>query len=459
MRRTSAAIAIIVLLASACSSGIGKPGDTTPGASLPPAATHPAPATASVPSAAPATIPLATEPPGKPLDGVGHTFLVVAEKGSDGLQVIAAGTGEQFMTIPEGMPVAGWTRVLTATPANGETALGVFRFEDIDNPPSLTIDGTWRLPTIGEDPTPVGLSGDTTTQVLVDASAGAATASTSRFAVVPASLKGKPKVISLDGHFDYDAISTDGRTLYVVEHLAGPPAGHYQVRQLDVATGALQSGVIADKRNLDEAMGGYPLGQLRLNGGLIATLYAGAEHPFIHALHTLEGFAFCIDLPSTGDGSATSASDWGIAATAGGPEYAVNASAGLVVQVDASAGNVLRSAQLKPLAATGIALAKFNDGVGGQVGRRAIVAPDGTVLYAAGAGGVLSISVSDLKATGRWLEGQAVDGLALTKDGSTLFALLHGSGRIAAIDTAGGKLLGMVPGAGYTWLAGALPGE
>ena len=97
--------------------------------------------------------------------------------------------------------------------------------------------------------------------------------------------------------------------------------------------------------------------------------------------------------------------------------------------------------------------------VGGQVGRRAIVAPDGTVLYAAGAGGVLSISISDLKATGRWLEGQAVDGLALTKDGSTLFALLHESGRIAAIDTAGGKVLGMVPGAGYTWLAGALPGE
>jgi hypothetical protein len=87
------------------------------------------------------------------------------------------------------------------------------------------------------------------------------------------------------------------------------------------------------------------------------------------------------------------------------------------------------------------------------------VAPDGTVLYAAGAAGVLSISTSDLKATGRWLEGQAVDGLALTKDGGTLFALLHGSGRIAAIDTAAGNVLGMVPGSGYTWLGGALPGE
>jgi hypothetical protein len=459
MRRTTATIAIIVLLASACSSGIGKPGDSTTGASLPPAATHPAPATASVPSAAPATIPVASEPPSQPLSGVGHTFLVIAETGSDGLQVIAAGTGEQFMTLPEGIPVAGWTRVLTATPLNGKTALGVFRFEDIDNPPSLTIDGTWRLPTIGDDPAPVGLSGDASTQVLVEAAAGSATASASRFAVVPASLRGKPQVITLPGQFDYDAISTDGRELYVVEHLAGPPTGHYQVRQVDVATGALQAGVIADKRNLDEAMGGYPLGQLRLNGGLVATLYAGDEHPFIHALHTLEGFAFCIDLPATGDGNAASASDWGIAAPAGGPEYAVNASAGLVVQVDAGSGNVLRTAQLKPLASTGIVLAKFSDGVGGQVGRRAIVAPDGKALYAAGSAGVIAISTSNLKATGRWLEGQAVDGLALAKDGTRLFALLHGSGRIAVIDTAAGSVLGMVPGAGYTWLAGALLGE
>jgi len=453
MRRTGAAIAIVVLLVSACGSGIGKPGETAPAASLPAAATP------AVPSAPSRSTPPASEPTVMLPPEAGETWLVVAEKGSDGLQVIAASSGRLLTPIPDGVPATTWTRLLTATPANGKTVVAEFKVENIDNPASLTLDGSWRFPTIGDDPQPVGLSGDASTQVLVDGSAGSATASTSRFAIVPASLHGTPHLISLDGHFEFDAISTDGRQLYVVEHLAGPPAGHYQVRQVDVSTGALQPGVIADKRNVGEAMGGYPLGQLRLNGGLVVTLYAGAEHPFIHALHTLEGFAFCIDLPATGDGSATSASDWGIAAAAGGPEYAVNASVGLVVQVDAGAGNVLRSAQLKPMAGTGIVLAKFSDGVGGQVGRRAIVAPDGRWLYAAGAGGILAISTSDLKATGRWLESQSVDAMALSKDGSRLFALLHGSGRIAVIDTAAGTVLGMVPGDGYTRIAAALPGE
>jgi hypothetical protein len=459
MRLTSAAIAILLLLVSACSSGIGKPGESPTAASVPTAPSHPAPATASVPSGAPRSTPVPSRQAGVPLAQAAGTFLVVAEAGMGGFEVIAADTGERFMSLPAGIPVTGWTRLLTATPVDGKTRLGLYTFENIDNPVGLTIDGTWRFPTIGDDPQPVGLSGDASTQVLVDGSAGASNASTSRFAIVPASLKGKPQVISLAGDFEFDAISPDGRWLYVVEHLAAPPAGHYQVRQVDVSNGVIQPGVIVDKRNVGEAMSGHPLGQLRLNGGLVATLYAGAEHPFIHALNTLEGFAFCIDLPSTGDANAAAASDWGIASTAGGPTYAVNPGGGLVVQVDAGAGNVLRSAELKPLAGTGITLAKFSDGVGGAVGRRAIVAPDGKALYAAGSAGVLSISTADLKATGRWLEGRAVDGLALSKNGKMLFALLHGTGQIAVIDTIAGSVLGTVPGAGYTRLAAALPGQ
>lgn len=459
MRRTNAAMAIFVLLASACSSGIGKPGESVPVVSLPPAASHPAPATASVPSAAPTSTPAMSEPAGAPLAHVAGTFLVVAETGSDGLQVIAANTGEHVMSLPAGIPATGWTRLLTATPLNGKTMLGEFKFEDVDNPASLSLDGTWRFPTIGEDPTLVGLSGDASTQVLVDASAGGPTASISRFAVVPASLDRKAPVISLTGHFEYDAISTDGRKLYVVEHLAGPPAGHYQVRQVDVASGALQPGAVADKTNVSEAMAGWPLGQLRLPGGRVLTLYRGTEHPFIHALDTVQAFAVCTDLPSPGAGNAAAARDWGIADAGGSSAFAVNATLGLVLQVDPWSNVVMRSATIRPMAQSGFVLAKFSDGVGGQVAGRAMVAPDGRSLYAAGAGGVLAISTSDLKATGRWLEGQAVDGLALSKDGGKLFALLHGSGRIAVIDTAAGTTLGMVPGDGYTRLAAALPGE
>jgi len=383
----------------------------------------------------------------------------VAEAAKDGFEVIAADTGEHFMSLPAGIPVTGWKRLLTAAPANGKTRLGLFTLENIDNPVSLTIDGTWRLPTIGDDPQPVGLSADTSTQVLVEDSAGSATPSTSRFTVVPASLKGKAQVINLAGNFEYDAISPDGRKLYVTEHLAAPPAGHYQVRQVDVASGVLEPGVVVDKSAVTEPMAGWPLGQVRSADGHVQTIYRGDEHPFIHALDTVQAFAICIDLPATGAGDAAAARDWGITAASGGSVYAVNPTLGLVVEVDSSGTGVRRSASVKPMAGTGIVLAKFSDGVGGRVGRRAIVTPDGKALYAAGSAGVLSISTSDLKATGRWLEGQAVDGLALTRDGSTLFALLHATGRIVVIDTAAGTVLGMVPGAGYTRLAAALPGE
>jgi len=70
-----------------------------------------------------------------------------------------------------------------------------------------------------------------------------------------------------------------GDVLYVVEHLDGQ-TGRYQVRAVDVATGKLRDQVIADKRNLDEAMAGWPIAQLRRSDGVVLTLYRGLEHPF-----------------------------------------------------------------------------------------------------------------------------------------------------------------------------------
>src|SRR6185295_1961594 len=122
---------------------------------------------------------------------------------------------------------------------------------------------------------------------------------TTRFAVLRHTPVGEPvtKVIELAGSFDYDAISPDGSSLYVVEHLEGD-TGRYQVRVVDTSTGVMRPAIIADKRNLGEAMAGWPIGQLRRPDGVVLTLYRGAEHPFIHALNTKEGWAVCIDLPA-----------------------------------------------------------------------------------------------------------------------------------------------------------------
>ncbi len=120
----------------------------------------------------------------------------------------------------------------------------------------------------------------------------------SRFAILSRTFDRKPKIVQLNGSFEYDALSPDGTSLYVVEHLAGPPDGHYQVRAIDTATGTLRDGVVVDKANLNEPMAGYPIAQLRRSNGFVFTLYRGAEHPFIHALSSADGWALCIDLPA-----------------------------------------------------------------------------------------------------------------------------------------------------------------
>ena len=108
-----------------------------------------------------------------------------------------------------------------------------------DESSSQTIDGAWRFPTVGMDPTPVGVSDD-----------GRRSCSSRRASPPPARRASRsrpdavatPRFVELAGEFEYDALSPDGSILYVVEHLAGPPDGHYQVRAVDTATGCCARG-------------------------------------------------------------------------------------------------------------------------------------------------------------------------------------------------------------------------
>jgi hypothetical protein len=266
------------------------------------------------------------------------------------------------------------------------------------------------------------------------------------------------KVIELQGSFEFDALSPDGSILYVVEHLDGQ-TGAYQVRAVDVATGKLRDGVIVDKRNVGEAMAGWPVGQMRRPDGVVLTVYRGAEHPFIHALNTVQAWAICIDLPATGASDTAAAGDWGIAAGPDGQTiYAINATLGIAAEINATELVVKRTASLRTasIVAPSIVLAKFGHdevGAAGQV----VVSPDGETAWAAGANGVVAIGTRDLSVKRRMLDGTAVEGIAVAPDGSTLYALLRDGGRIVALDAATGQALGDVPGGGFDRLMAAAP--
>jgi hypothetical protein len=385
--------------------------------------------------------------PAAPAAGA-NAMLVVGLKGADSLDVIIAGTRERVVTVPVGVPDAKWSSLFTTTRSGAQTVVrdaGLMA----DQSNAIAIDGAWRLPTFATDALPIGVSASRSAIVLVEDGAKDG-ARTTRFAVIRSPF-GKPaRIVEINGSFTYDAVSPDGSTIYVIEHLAAPPQGHYQVRAVDVAGGALKEGVIVDKRNVGEAMAGWPVAQLRRDNGLVLTLYRGTEHPFIHALDTVQGFAVCLDLPATPGGDAGAALDWGLAASPdGGTVYAANASLGLVVDIDPAQLVVRRTARLGAARSAAIVLAKLGGTESGPVAQRVIVSPDGATLYAAGAGGIVAIKLPEMAALGRFLEGQRVDAIGATRDGGTLFALLRAGGRIVQLDGRTGAVVGSVPGDGY----------
>jgi DNA-binding beta-propeller fold protein YncE len=355
-----------------------------------------------------------------------------------------------------GVPNETWGQVVSATVHDAATLVDVITVQPDLPARTRSVEGLWRLPTLGRDALPVGVSADGSTVVLVEDGADADVATT-RFAVVT---NGEAtRIIELPGAFEYDGMAPDGSILFVVEHLPSPPDAHYRVRAVDVLTGLLRDEVIVDKRNLDAAMGGWPITQLRHDEGMVFTLYRGTDHTFIHALNSREAWAICLGLPMVGADDDEAAQDWGLGQTADGRVvYAVNATLGLVVAIDPGELSIKATARFDaPRAAAGISLAKFGHQETGPVGRRVLLSPDGSTIYAAGAGGIVRVRADDLALGGHVLEGAAVDALAMTPDGAFLYALLPDDGRIVKIDLSSGRIVGSVPGDGFDRLVAIVP--
>lgn len=122
--------------------------------------------------------------------------------------------------------------------------------------------------------------------------------------------------VRLSDSFSFDAISPDGSTIYLIEHLSSVYGGAYRVRALDTSSDELLPGAIVDPEEPWERMSGLAVSRVTSADGRWAyTLYAGygggrrdgrgapgIRDPFIHALDTVEGRAICIDLPQLEDG-------------------------------------------------------------------------------------------------------------------------------------------------------------
>jgi len=439
--------------------GCGAAGDSAipgrPSAATAPSTTTPAPTTLASVSASSA-IP-------------NRAILLVARPGIDGWTIVEAGTGGGYLgpdlVVPVGVPRPGWSRIVSASIAGDLTVVR----DAVNQPgfagPQLSLEGRWKLPTIGDSGVPVGVSPDGSTIVL-EAAERAANAATTRFAVVEHTFQGAPSTVGdadlrlvatveLRGRFAYDTLSSDGRILYVVEHLDEAAGGHYQVRAVDLPSGVLRDAVIVDKANPDEWMAGSPIAQVRRTDGVVMTLYDGPEHPFVHALQSSEAWALCIDLPMAAGGDRTG---WGLAAAADGRTvYAANGDSAVVLELDPTEFAVRRTVTLSKSASGPFTLAKFGHSDVGPVGRRVVALPDGLGLLVGRRDGVTVLNGKDLQELWTVPTGGPVESIGVTPDGSLAFALTR-DGRIVAFDPRGhGRALGEVGGGPYEGLIAVAP--
>jgi hypothetical protein len=125
-----------------------------------------------------------------------------------------------------------------------------------------------------------------------------------RFVTIDTGTLAPLRTITLAGSYAFDAISPDGRRLFVLEYPDGIGGGlRYVVRSVSMATGRLEPGAIVDKTEPDERMNGVALARAWSRDGSWAyTLYnGGTSHAFVHALNTRARVARCIDLPWAGE--------------------------------------------------------------------------------------------------------------------------------------------------------------
>jgi hypothetical protein len=161
-----------------------------------------------------------------------------------------------------------------------------------------TVSGSYGIPTMITTNTTLGLFRDGSRFVLQSTGIEKHTS----FVVVRVNDFKVAQTISLDGSYAFDALSPNGRMLYLIEHRSSD-FQHYVVRAYDLDAQQLLPGRIADKTQASWVMQGYPAARVTTSTGRwVYTLYSNpGGFPFVHALDTVKGVAHCVGIAWAGD--------------------------------------------------------------------------------------------------------------------------------------------------------------
>lgn len=364
--------------------------------------------------------------------------IVVAEGFGSGPQLAVRDwpSGKLERELPIGVAAPDWSRYYSVDYSSGKNALVAIDPRSGRQLGQVAIPVGYGLPDMNYPRLPGGLSPNGSWIAL-------STLQQNSFLVGATTFQAPFKAVSVHGSFLFDALSDDGRSLYLSEQLGD--AGHYQIRLVDMTTGKLALQPVVDKREATEPMNGIRGDSVAApNAGYVFTVYARDNGPFIHALPLGQPFAWCLDLPSGGSSNLEDQFHWSLATRSDGSSlYAVNGTTGMITQmVPDRLPNVGRSMKFDPSAAgtssSAWAPVVDVDAKGAPVGG-ASLSPDGQTLYAVGETGVVAIDTSTLNVRRRYLAGTSLISIRSSPDGDWLFAASSGTDRIYRLNVRTGQ--------------------
>jgi hypothetical protein len=215
-----------------------------------------------------------------PMDGLGVTTTVAP-----------GGEGPRYATVPAGRD----TQLLRIDQDGGEVT------------GTRPIKGDFTIPLVALDGTSAGLSADGTTLALITPRTNFRRfpREETSFLIADVGKTGRPQPperLTLRGDFSFDALSPDGRTMYLVEYTS-EDYNDYAVREYDLTRGRLLKEPVEFSHEVAPGeMRGLPMARATSPDGRRAyTLYNGGgrarDEAFIHMLDTVDGVSHCIELP------------------------------------------------------------------------------------------------------------------------------------------------------------------